>query len=248
MQPNTVAFSPRGDRLAVGGQLDDGRAEVRWYSWPALEPVGRALIRDDEGSTTRWVMSATFSDDGTRVAVGQGTGDGVAVIDVETGTVSPLVFAPWMSEFVALGHGDDRAYVANTNGFVGAFDLADADDIDEPVTFVGQGVAVGGLAVSSDDSILYSLEGEGHLVARDTATGRRIGPPRPAPARAGQETPPDAVSMAVSPDGSTIAVGYSDGRVVSWDATPASWVRRACSLLTTDIRSGASDAPSACPG
>jgi WD40 repeat protein len=196
---HTVAFSPRGDRLAAGGGWPDGRAEYAVFVWDTVTGRSIAAWRLDV------VWSVAFAPDGTTLATGQT--NGIVLSDAETGalktgwsTSSPirsLAFAP-DGGLLAAGDAD------------GVVHLWDLQRDQESVTLREHRGVVDSLAFTADGSLLASAGQDGTVRLWDVARGEVVATIR---------IPRRWVSVALAPDDELLATGSSDGLVRLWDVT-----------------------------
>lgn len=156
---------------------------------PAVAPTGKDLAFGAPDGSLRFVDLRTG-----RVRPGVG---------VVPGGVTGLTFA-------------DHGRLLITGGGLGAVDVWGVRSRHITRAFVGHAANIDGIAVSRDSSTLYTGSFDNTAIAWDL-TGRRDS----VPAFTAIATDPSvgAWTLALSPDGRTMAVGNTDGSVVLRDAT-----------------------------
>jgi WD40 repeat protein/class 3 adenylate cyclase len=239
---SAVAFSPAGDRLAVGNP--DGA--VRLFDARTLRP----LPVEPAGHTAA-VNALAFSPDGARFASAsddhavilgdarreprsrQLAGPGVPATSVATGSNGIIAAARGPDVLVWRHPGDRPLTVAAGGPFLDVTLSADgtklAASTQKGDVFVGgSGGAnlrrlstpggnaaepVVAVALSADGTKLAASLQNGQVLLQDAAAGR-LGVALPA----GTALPQVALDLSFSPDGRTLAAGRADGTIVRWDA------------------------------
>ena len=206
----TVAFSPDGTTLAVGGGTSatatSGGGSVRLWEVATGRQAG--VIG---AGVFQPILAVAFSQDGNIVAGGSGDGF-VRLWDVAShqpvgrpirvgvGRVTSVAFSP-RGSILAVG---------GTDGIVRLWDITSRRPVGGPLT--GLTGAVTSVAFSRDGATVAAGSADGTARRWRVATHQPVGPPL----RAGTGR---VNSMAFSPQGSILAVGGKDGIVRLWDMT-----------------------------
>jgi WD40 repeat protein/DNA-binding SARP family transcriptional activator len=198
----TIAFSPDGNQLAVFG--GDETVKVVDVS------SGRTRLTLPDPGNQGWGLA--FSSDGNRLATAGDdhlahvwdliTGQELMVLKWHTDRVGRVLFSPDGSRLATIGYDHKAVLWDAASGqmlyYMHAYDYS-----------VGEGVDVG-IAFSLDGSRLATAGGESVKIW-DTLTGRTLlALPR--------VTELLAYTVAFSPDGKRLAVGYRYGSASVWDA------------------------------
>jgi RNA polymerase sigma factor (sigma-70 family) len=223
----TLAFSPDGRMLASGGFV----AGARWRGGEPPSPV--ALWDTSSGRIVRTftapgtVYTAAFSPDGRTFAAG-GEFDSVMLWNAATGAKEREFNAAWTDRLspgwkiecptiraVAFSPNRQTLVAGGKSPIIRRWDLASGAQL-PPMT--GEFHAVIALAFSADGKKLFSGE-PGRAWWWDTATGEKLTSPGSMGLRSPNDSNNEVVGMALSPDGATLAVGYTNGSVLFFDAT-----------------------------
>jgi hypothetical protein len=191
-----LAFQPDG-KVFVAGDL---KGQVRFWTTDTLEPAG-PLLRNDHGA-----MTIVYHPEGKRILIGSHAGANQR--DVTTfQTLSPhadvqgwckaLAYSPDGTEFVCGAGGDPMVWIRST---------ATGRPRDPPLRFPpGRGLHV---AVFSPDGRLLVTSAKEVVQLWDVERVLPIGSPL--------IHDKEVTSVALSPDGRTLATGDSDGVVRLW--------------------------------
>jgi WD40 repeat protein len=199
----TLAFSPDGNRMAIGGT--PGASSKPGKSATVLDSSGAPIRR--LGAHIEDIGTVAFSPDGKQLATG-GTGDVVMISDIDGGTVSErleghgwyvmeIVFSPDPSGRLIASAGSD--------GMVHLWDAATGRELDaSPLRHQG---IVDGLAFSPDGQFLASGAWEGSVRIWDTKTWQQS-----------QTLPTNGFvrCLAYSPDGELLAWGTNNALLQVW--------------------------------
>jgi WD40 repeat protein len=200
---SSVAFSPEGRRLGVGGF--DGI--VRLWDLASGRQAGEPLV-----GHPREVSSIAFSSDG-RTLASAGSDGSVRLWDLEAAPSlgEPLAGVPREPRGVAFSP-DGRLLAAVGDGPIGLWDMATRRQFGEPLRGHTSGLL--GVAFSPDGRLLASAGGrpDGTIGLWDVAAGTPLGESL---SGHGEIT----WSVAFSPDGQRLASGGADGAVRLWDVS-----------------------------
>ena len=214
-----IAFSPPGDRLAVG------EANGAVHSWSLTPPGGGEKHR--LSSHPNDITALAFSPDGRLLATGSGRSPAAGehrITDAGSGAVLQRVSHPQGVRYVAFS-GDGQRLVTLTAGERG----------EAAVWEVGSGTRLSTFPVDAfSDSVSFSRDGQwvagtglsGEAVVWQATTAKVV-------FRQGFSTP--VTATAFSPDDSLLAIGTSGGRmhVTPWDS--GGLVAAACERLASNL-------------
>jgi WD40 repeat protein/DNA-binding SARP family transcriptional activator len=218
-----LAISP-DSRTIASGSFDN-----TFILWDAA--TGQPLFAPF-ADHTGWIISLAFSPDGRTVASGSGdttirlwdvaTGEPIGQpLEGHTGWVTNLAWSPDGATLVS----------SSLDETVRFWDVASGKPAGEPLT--GHHTPVWNVTFSLADGgrSLYSGDNSGTVIWWDVATRQALAPPL----RTGIETE----SMAISPDGSTLAIGSfgTDGLVTLWSLPTVPWEQSACAIANRDLTS-----------
>jgi len=201
----SVAFSPDGTTL-VAGSKDAGT-----YTWEIGSPTGAAgepAVGQDAGS---WVNAVAWSADGATLVAG-GSDRKVRLYEAESNAL--------LSEIPHPGPVTGAAFLPDGRGLV----TAASDGVVRLWPSPTPGAPVPGGRVFAvalgDDGRLYAA-GSATGIARAFDVTDRHRPRALAPGVTAPEGARLDGTLALAPDGATVATGTTDGRVWLWDATAA---------------------------
>lgn len=211
-----LAISPDG-RIIASGSFDNS-----FILWDAA--TGQPLF-DPFTAHSGWVIGLAFSPDGRTLASGSGDTT-IRLWDVATGEQigQPLLgHAGWVTN---LAWSPDGASLVSgsLDETIRFWDVAADQPDGEPLT--GHRAPVWSVTFNPADGgrSLLSGDNSGTVILWDVATRQALAPPL----HTGIETE----SMAISPDGRTLAIGsFSGGGLVSlWSLAAVPWQQRACAI------------------
>jgi WD40 repeat protein len=198
----SVAFAPDSSLLATASV--DGTIKF----W---DPVGGTLARTLEGHKS-WVNAIAFSPDGETLLSGSSDGT-IKVWSVETGELGRTLTASRAEVRSVAVSPDGRSVAAGIR--YGAIKVWDATTWEERLSFDGHPGDVWGVAFLGDGQRLVSGDGDwnrpGLVKVWSLADGALIDERR----HTGE-----VLSLAISPDGETIAAGGGDRTVSIWRLGP----------------------------
>jgi WD40 repeat protein len=200
---DSVAFSPDGNTVAVGGENDTGNGAIWLWNPSDGHQVGDAILSPPSGGVT----SVAFSPDGKTLAVG-GYGGTVWLWNVATGrwSGSPLSTGSRAVTSVAFSPDDKTLATGEDDGAARLWDMATRRQTGSPLAGGGP---VNSVAFSPDSKTL-AVGGEGTVQLWDVSSSEQIG--RSFSTQGGAVT-----SVAFSPDGKTLAAADGDGPARLWD-------------------------------
>jgi WD40 repeat protein len=210
-----VAFSPDGDRFAVGGS--DGSVTV------FDSTTGDRLAQ--ERLDSYGVRALVWTPGGELLQGGQ---DGVFRV-VDPDTLAAVREVPLSQQInlsdIAPVPGSDHVATASEDGLVRFLDPATGEVVGEPLT--ADGTQLQSVAVSPDGRTVGAMSRDGSLRLWDRASGRAVGPPL-----LGHDK--QAIGIAWLADG-TLVTASLGGSLIAWDTAPDSWADRACELAGRDL-------------
>lgn len=216
-----IAVSPDSRTIASGS------FDTTILLWDAVsgQPLGEPLKGHDN-----WVISVAWSPDGRTLASGSADGT-VRLWDAASGESrgEPLSgHAGWVTN---LAWSPDGATLVSTSldETVRFWDVARGQPSGEPLT--GHHAPVWSVMFNPADGgrTLFTGDNNGTVIWWDAVTRQVLAPPL----RGRVETE----SMALSPDGATLAIGSfgGDGAVFLWRLSPDLWQTRACAVANRDL-------------
>lgn len=196
-RPGTLAFSPVGDRLAVGGM-----GVVSVYRIPSLERERRFELENP--SRGRVQPALAFGPDGNVLVASQGPL--MHVLGVVTGKT--------LRSLTPGEHGVNEVAVSPDGELLVTYgaDQALKVWVEDEARTLSEGAHIGAFEFSPDGATLATADREGQVQLYDVRSGERTGG-----FAYGEGWVP---SLAYSPDGSRLVTGGGDGVVRVWD--PAS--------------------------
>ncbi len=203
---SSMAYSPKGDRLASAGRYGDGTV-ILW------DVTAQSQVATLDPPGVRYAQSVVFSPDGAVLFTGLGVGGSGAILvwDVETGSQIGLIG----------GHEHVRGGVNSMAVSPDGATLASASsqgillrdlETESSVTLYGH-VQINAIALSNDGNILATALANSQVDLWNTSTRSRIAT---LSWNASLGTPHSFWSVAISPDGGTLAAG-SLYRLHLWD-------------------------------
>ena len=236
-----ATFSPDGRTVAatggplnnppgqVPGALGDGLAA----EWNAA--TGKLLARPMLLRGGGEAIDVAFAAHGTTVVVNQ-LSNKVAVID----PAGQKVLARWngspTAQYMfgaAISPDGMLVATADLEGFLRVWDAATGKPVLPGVRASASYVYA--VSWNSDGSRLVTAGSDGTVRLYDASTGRPIGSPIPVPGAAVGSTPGFFLYATFSPDGRTIVVTDTTGRVWLYPATAAGWETYACRLANREL-------------
>ncbi len=202
----TIAFSPNGKTLAVGG---DGYNSIFIWDIAAQPPISRTLT-----GHSGWVSAVAFSPDG-QILASASQDSTVMLWDIATGEIigDPLTgHADWALT-VAFSPDGQTLVSGDLKGTLIWWDVATRQMIGEPMTKHTDRVY--SVAYSRDGQRVVSGGGDTSIIVWDVGNLESI-EPIGSPLTGHTNW---ILSLAFSPDGNTLASGAMDGKVILWDMT-----------------------------
>ncbi len=232
-----VAFSPDGQRLAIGGGGDVDKPVVQLW-----DAGGEQLLYTLDGPLD-YVYTIAFSRDGCILAVGGGSQENVVKLYDVAGcgghNAGDLLYTLWHNRFVLSTAFNPAADLLASAGGDTTTRIWDTRSGEEHFTLTGPLDNVTGVAWTQDGSKLAMVSLDGTLRVWEPASSRNmqvLGEP-------GDES---LNSVAWSPGGKVIAAGGDNGTLFLWDADAGQLIEHISQAHPAAINSLAFNPPAAC--
>ena len=214
-----VAFSPDGRILATGG-FDK---TIRLWDTATHQPIGQPLT-----GHSGWVLALAFSPDGKVLASGS-SDNTIMLWDVATRQPlgPPLTgHSNWVDSLAFSPDGKVLASGSSDNTVI-LWDPKTGHQVGRPLT--GHTAPVWCVVFDPNDGgrTLVTGGGDGSVIRWDVSTHEPLGPPMPA----GVETE----TVALSPDGSQVAIAGFDNNVSLWTLDRHAWEQRVCAMANRNL-------------
>lgn len=203
-KPESLAFAPAGDRLAIGGM---GAVDI--HSVPSMERLHRFELENPNGGRTRPVVGFSPSGD-VLVAT---AGPAVHFYDLETGERLHTVAAgEYGVEQVAFSRDGSLLATYGAGQKLKVWSTADLSSLEpDAARVVSEGSNIAAIAFSPDGSALTAAHRDGEIRSFDPVSGESTG--------AFPYGESWVRSLAYTPDGTQIVTGGGDGVIRVWDAS-----------------------------
>lgn len=193
----TLAFSPDGASLAIGGS----DRIVRIYSAPTME-----LLNEFKGHGIG-IDSVAFSNNG-RILASSGKDGVIKLWDTESKQERFVMSHPEESAVWSMGFSPDNRSLI-TSRWLGEVKIWDLSTMTVTRTFGDSSSGVIALAISPDGKRITTGNNDGSVTIWDTTTGKLLNTLRGHSER--------IITISISPDGQFLATGSSDHTVRIWD-------------------------------
>jgi DNA-binding SARP family transcriptional activator/WD40 repeat protein len=222
-----VGLSPDGRTVAVGRSSE---GSVRLWDVDAGRFIG-APIRVTEPGAYPPVITLVFSPHGRTVALTAATSNVILFVDARHGHVTRRIVDPRVGGFGGTAWSPDGGRLAA----LGLSRMLDVTSVWDTASGARLGSVSGheippfGVAFSPDGRTFATNSSE--TILWDASSFSPIGPPLDV----GDESFDFGYSIAFSPDGTTLAAAYGNGKLATWDVDARSWARRACEIAGRNL-------------
>ncbi|MGE0883454.1 MAG: AAA-like domain-containing protein [Blastocatellales bacterium] len=193
----TLAFSPDGASLAVGGS----DRIVRIYSAPTLE-----LLNEFKGHGIG-IDSVAFSNNG-RILASSGKDGVIKLWDTATKQEQFVISHPESNAVFSMAFSPDNRSLI-TSRWLGEVKIWDLSTMTVTKIFGDSGSGVIALSISPDGKRIATANNDGGATVWDASTGKLLNTMRGHSER--------IITISISPDGKLLATGSSDHTVRIWD-------------------------------